>query len=426
MTGRRPNDPLRSLLAEAGWTGGALAAAVNTIGAEAGLRLGYDRTSVAHWLSGSRPRSPVPDLVAEAFSRRLGREIPVALTGLAGRTESVSPSLMVEPKRIYRLAELDVPSLTELALPAQRDGVGRVGRAEAAAAASMIEVFSDTDVTFGGGTGRTALAGYLAHTIAPWLRADAVPAVRHELLHAASLLTYLNGFMCFDDELHGAAQGYYLASARLAAQAADATGYAVALRALSVQALMLGHHRHAVHLAEAAVAAAAPTASPRTRAFLHGQLAVACAASGDRQAAVTQLGIAENRLAAAHSADVAIGGYHEASLAHQHAAVAASLGDRQAAIRALKSSIFHRPATERRSRAITLARLAELQLSIGQLDQACDTWHRFLDDYPQLRSRRADTALATLRAQIRPHQKNPSARVLGQRAALVLSARRTP
>ncbi|SDY47907.1 hypothetical protein SAMN05421504_105677 [Amycolatopsis xylanica] len=426
MTGRRPNDPLRTLLTEAGWTGGALAAAVNAIGGEAGLRLSYDRTSVAHWLSGSRPRSPVPDLVAEAFTRRLGREIPVALTGMTGNGAAATPSLLVEPDRIYRLAELDVPSLAELAVPAQRDGIGRVGRTEAASAASMIEVFSDADVTFGGGRGRTALAGYLAYTIAPWLRADAAPAVRHELLRSASLLTYLNGFMCFDDELHGAAQSYYLASARLAAQAADATGYAVALRALSVQARALGHHRNAVHLAEAAVAAAAPTASPRTRAFLHGQLAVACAAAGDRQAAITQLGVAENRLAAAQSADLAIGGYHEASLAHQHAAVAASLGDRQAAIRALKSSIFHRPAAERRSRAITLARLAELQLAAGQLDQACDTWHRFLDDYPHLRSRRADTALATLRAQVRPHQKNPSARLLGQRAALVLNARRTP
>ncbi|MCI2415822.1 hypothetical protein MOQ72_00160 [Saccharopolyspora sp. K220] len=92
-------------------------------------------------------------------------------------------------------------------------------------------------------------------------------------------------------------------------------------------------------------------------------------------------------------------------------------GDRPAAIAALRTSVRHRPNCERRSRAITLARLAELQLADGQLERACDTWHQFLDDYPYLSSRPADAALAALRSCVRPFAANPVAGVLLHRAA---------
>jgi len=101
-----------------------------------------------------------------------------------------------------------------------------------------------------------------------------------------------------------------------------------------------------------------------------------------------------------------IGCCHAASLAHQQAAVRAKLGDRGGAIQALTVSVRHRPARERRSRAITLARLAELQLDEGDLEAACGTWQRFLQDYPHLRSRRVSRAFATMRACLRPHENS--------------------
>lgn len=149
-----------------------------------------------------------------------------------------------------------------------------------------------------------------------------------------------------------------------------------------------------------------------------GQLAVAHAVTGDRHGALTQLLAAERLLEHATSTLPAstVGAYHPASLAHQRAVVTACLGDRRTAIAALKTSIRHRPETERRSRAITLARLAELQLDHGHLEAACRTWHQFLDDYRALRSRRADKALAILIARTRPLQGNPAARALRHRA----------
>jgi hypothetical protein len=144
---------------------------------------------------------------------------------------------------------------------------------------------------------------------------------------------------------------------------------------------------------------------------------VARAADGDRTGALAGLANAERSLDQATSASALTGAYHVASLAHQQAVVQNLLGDRRGAINALDVSIRHRPADERRSRAITLAFLADLQLSAGYLDEAVSTWHLFLDDYPHLDSGRATTALRLLRSRIRPLAKNSAARTLLQRAS---------
>lgn len=65
MPRRARNERLRALLTTAQWSYDNLARTVNMAGAESGLRLRYDRTAVAHWLSGSCPRAEVVTLVAE-------------------------------------------------------------------------------------------------------------------------------------------------------------------------------------------------------------------------------------------------------------------------------------------------------------------------------------------------------------------------
>ncbi|MFE2284488.1 hypothetical protein ACFXDJ_09970 [Streptomyces sp. NPDC059443] len=81
MTPRRANERLAGLLAEAGWNGAELARGVNALGTLHGLALRYDRTAVAHWLSGTRPRRPVPELIAAALTDRCGRFVTVEEAG---------------------------------------------------------------------------------------------------------------------------------------------------------------------------------------------------------------------------------------------------------------------------------------------------------------------------------------------------------
>jgi tetratricopeptide (TPR) repeat protein/transcriptional regulator with XRE-family HTH domain len=434
---RAPNQSLRELLGEAGWTGQALASAVNDLGVETGLRLHYDRTTVAHWLSGSRPRPPVPELVAEALSRKLRRRIPVSATGLAPPADDDLASwwgqAAVErlvrlagegpgsPGAVYSLAALSVPTFSALVAHRSASGVESsataVGPQEVSSATAMLDMFAVVDVAFGGGRAHPALSAYLRSTVAPWLQANTSPTVHRDLLVAAARLSYLCGFTCFDEELHGVAQRYYLTGLRLAAEAGDSTDYAILLCGLSAQAHHLGHRQQARDLAQSAVRTAGTRAPAQTRAFLLGQLAVTTAAGGDQHAAVVHLRAAESLLEQADGTNTAIAVYHQATLYHQHAEVWAHGGDRRAAIEALSQSLRHRPADERRARAITLAWLGELQLADGHLEQACDTWQQFLDDYPRLSSARVNTALATLRSRIRPFSNHPIAHALNQRAA---------
>ncbi|MFG2004897.1 tol-pal system YbgF family protein [Spirillospora sp. NPDC048911] len=301
--------------------------------------------------------------------------------------------------------------------------IPRPGPGQVATIESMVQVFSDSDTTFGGGRARAALMAYLASDIAPWLRASIDRRLRRRLLSAATELTYLAGFMCFDDECHGLAQRYYRAALEMATANRDPAAYAVTLRAMSVQARALGHRRHAEHLAEVAVATSRGAARPVHQAFFWGQLAVATAAADNPRGAVSALSAAERHLDQATSSvtasadEAAMGGYHPAALLHQEAAVRALLGDGKGAITALSASIRHRPLSERRSRAILHARLAELHLDQGHLEPAIAAWQTFLADYPQLSSGRACTALDIMRSRLRPHGAHPAIRQLLARAA---------
>ncbi|MFE4264295.1 hypothetical protein [Streptomyces sp. NPDC056883] len=96
MSGQRvANAWLGDLLAEAGWSGAELARAVNALGTLHGLALRYDRTAVAHWLSGTRPRRPVPELIAAALTERCGRLVTVAEAGLGA--SSTGPGVRTDP-----------------------------------------------------------------------------------------------------------------------------------------------------------------------------------------------------------------------------------------------------------------------------------------------------------------------------------------
>jgi len=433
---RRPNERLRALMAEARLTGQELAGLVNRAGAEAGFRMHYDRTSVSHWLAGTHPRSPVPELLAEVISRALNRPVSLAEAGLrvAGPTAGdhlAGPDPLAELSALwqarvrragvpYSLSALNVPSWPPL-VPAQprtaHDAPPPTAMEVVETAESLARVFSDCDRTLGGGSVRRALGGYLSHDLVPRMRDPGSPAVGRRLHAVGGRLAYLCGFMCFDDELHGLAQRHYRVALSLAAEIDDQAGYAITLREMSVQARLLGHHDEAVRLAEAAVITG-KAVDPVRRAFLHGQLAVALAAVGDRARAMTSLAASERFLERATSTSAPLtGAYHLASLAHQEAAVRNLLGDTQRAASALALSIRYRPDSERRARAITLARLAELQLGHGHLDEAVSTWHKFLGDYPYLSSGRADTALAAMRALLRPHTRHAGVTALLRRAA---------
>ncbi|MFT2019271.1 regulator [Streptomyces sp. 796.1] len=77
-----PNRQLAALISEAGFSHAGLARRVDQLGLEHGLDLRYDKTSVTRWLRGQQPRGTTPALIAEVFTRRLGRRLSAQDLGL--------------------------------------------------------------------------------------------------------------------------------------------------------------------------------------------------------------------------------------------------------------------------------------------------------------------------------------------------------
>lgn len=73
---------MAALIEEAGFSHAGLARRVDQLGLEHGLDLRYDKTSVTRWLRGQQPRGATPALIAEVFTRRLGRRLTAQDLGL--------------------------------------------------------------------------------------------------------------------------------------------------------------------------------------------------------------------------------------------------------------------------------------------------------------------------------------------------------
>jgi hypothetical protein len=100
---RTPNRQLAALITEAGFSHAGLARRVDQLGLEHGLDLRYDKTSVTRWLRGQQPRGTTPALIAEVFTRRLGRRLTAQDLGLdacapvyAGLEFAASPAEAVD------------------------------------------------------------------------------------------------------------------------------------------------------------------------------------------------------------------------------------------------------------------------------------------------------------------------------------------
>jgi tetratricopeptide (TPR) repeat protein len=433
VTARTPqrNEALRALIEEANWTNHNFASSVNRVAAETGVVLHYDRTAVSHWLSGSCPRPSVRAIIAEALSRRLRRPVLVSDTGLGDTCGVPLPSVggVTGVVAVLQLAKADLDPTkrtvlrtlpycldrTVLSGPSDPQPAGtspaHVNGVHLDAIRTMTTAFAAADALFGGGHARSALTAYLATDVVPWLQAHAARDMGRQLLSAIATLTHLNGFMCFDNLHHGLAQRYYQVAQRLALEADDPTTHATVLRVMSMQAGFLGYHQHAISLAECAVTQAGTATAPAVRAAVLAQTAVAHAAASHRHEALSYLRAAEKCIFGATAASV---NGDAADLAHYTGRVLADLGDLTGAEDALRQSLRLRPDTERRSRMLTIHRLAGVQLRRGLLDDACANWRHFLADYPSVHSARTECALFAMRMQLLPHARNTIVRTILQ------------
>ncbi|MER6528875.1 hypothetical protein [Streptomyces sp. NPDC001508] len=249
------------------------------------------------------------------------------------------------------------------------------------------------------------------------LASSASTPVRRDLLAACAELTHLLAQMTDDAGHPGLAQRYFHTALGLAGKAGHRTLYAITLRAMSTQALRRHHHAYAAELAEGAVRTAGTNAGHAVMAFLLSQRAVTRSHRGDQRLALKDLTDAETRHGQATSPSGPFTGYPRAGLDYQRAQALLHLGRHADAVVALQDCLRHRPPAHRRSHALTQARLAEMLLASGHVEQACVHWNLFLDHYPHIRSHHMDQAFAGLRSALRPHKRQRRVAGLWERAA---------
>ncbi|MBT2423932.1 regulator [Streptomyces sp. ISL-22] len=364
---RTPNRQLAALIAEAGFSNAGLARRVDQLGLEHGLDLRYDKTSVTRWLRGQQPRGTTPALIAEVFTRRLGRRLTAQDLGLdacapvyAGlefaatpeeavdivsglwrkdsgshaelRKIAFTPAGLVVPSRDWLIGRADekvargepiarVPSQGRPAAPkfsvapeqggpsarqrgqAERGPGQRVTGGDIAALRSVGELFRSLDDMYGGGHARQALVRYLEHECEPMLRGTYGEQTGRRLFAAAADLTRLAGWTSYDIAAHGLAQRYFVQALRLAQAAGDRAYGSYVLVTMSRQAVYLGHGREAVQLARVAQQGVGTSAPPVVQALLHACEARGHGVLGEVRACTASLVRAERALEAARPGD---------------------------------------------------------------------------------------------------------------------------
>lgn len=120
---RGPNEKLGTVLALAGISNAGLARRVNDLGAQRGLTLRYDKTSVARWVSkGMVPQGAAPHLIAAAIGQKLGRPVPLHEIGLADADPA--PEVGLAFPRDVGAAVKSATELYRLDLAGRRTGGG--------------------------------------------------------------------------------------------------------------------------------------------------------------------------------------------------------------------------------------------------------------------------------------------------------------
>ncbi|OMI39198.1 MFS transporter [Streptomyces sparsogenes] len=470
---RGPNEKLGTVLALAGISNAGLARRVNDLGAQRGLTLRYDKTSVARWVSkGMVPQGAAPHLIAAAIGSKLGRPVPLHEIGLADADPAPEVGLAF-PRDVGQavrsateLYRLDLAgrrggggiwhslagsfAVSAYATPASRwlitpadptvareprdaevgggvDGLPqRVGHSDVTKLREAAEDARRWDSKYGGGDWRSSM-------VPECLRVDAAPLllgsysdeVGRSLFGATAELTRLAGWMAFDTGQQEAAQRYYIQALRLARAAADVPLGGYVLASMSLQATYRGFADEGVDLAQAAVERNRGLATARTMSFFRLVEARAQAKAGDGPACGAALKSAEGWLERSRSGDPDpswLDFYSHERFAADAAECYRDLRlPRQ--VRRFTEQALARPTEEFvRSHGLRLVVSAVAELESGNLDAACAAGTRAVEVANRISSARTTEYVRDLMHRLEAYRDEPRVAELRERARPLLMA----
>ncbi|GGS59798.1 MULTISPECIES: MFS transporter [Streptomyces] len=467
---RGPNEKLGTVLALAGISNAGLARRVNDLGAQRGLTLRYDKTSVARWVSkGMVPQGAAPHLIAAAIGQKLGRPVPLHEIGLADADPAPEVGLafprdvgqaVKSATELYRLdlagrragsggiwqslagsfavSAYATPASRWLITPADSSVAREAGSAEGSGAPIKVghsdvqklrEAAEDArrwDSKYGGGDWRSSMVPEcLRVEAAPLLLGSYSDEVGRALFGASAELTRLAGWMAFDTGQQEAAQRYYIQALRLARAAADVPLGGYVLASMSLQATYRGFGDEGVDLAQAALERNRGLATARTMSFFRLVEARAHARAGDAQAAGAALKAAEGWLERSRPGDNDpswLGFYGYDRFAADAAECYRDLkAPRQ--VRRFTEQALSKPTEEFvRSHGLRLVVSAVAELESGNLDAACEQGVRAVEVAGRISSARTTEYVKDLLHRLEPYGDEPRVVELRERARPLLMA----
>ena len=466
---RGPNEKLGAVLALAGISNAGLARRVNDLGAQRGLTLRYDKTSVARWVSkGMVPQGAAPHLIAAAIGQKLGRPVPLHEIGLADADPAPEVGLAF-PRDVGQavrsatdLYRLDLAgrrtgggiwqslagsfAVSAYATPASRwlitpadssvarevspnDGSGaplKVGHSDVLKLREAAEDARRWDSKYGGGDWRSSMVPEcLRVEAAPLLLGSYSDEVGRALFGASAELTRLAGWMAFDTGQQEAAQRYYIQALRLARAAADVPLGGYVLASMSLQATYRGFGDEGVDLAQAALERNRGLATARTMSFFRLVEARAHARASDAQAAGAALKAAEGWLERARDGDNDpswLGFYGYDRFAADAAECYRDLkAPRQ--VRRFTEQALSKPTEEFvRSHGLRLVVSAVAELESGNLDACCAAGVKAVEVANRISSARTTEYVRDLLHRLEPYNDEPRVLELRERARPLLAA----
>jgi tetratricopeptide (TPR) repeat protein len=464
---RGPNEKLGSLLALAGISNAGLARRVNDLGAQRGLTLRYDKTSVARWVTkGMVPQGAAPHLIAAAIGSKLGRPVPLHEIGLAdadpapevglafprdvseavksatdlwrldlggrrgpggsGIWQSLAGSFAVSAYVTPASRWLITPADATVARPDPAPGSTHVGHTDVTKLREAAEDARRWDSKYGGGDWRSGMVPEcLRVEAAPLLLGSYSDEVGRSLFGATAELTRLAGWMAFDTGQQEAAQRYYIQALRLARAAADVPLGGYVLASMSLQATYRNFADEGVDLAQAALERNRGLATARTMSFFHLVEARAHAKAGEAAACGASLAAAEAMLERAREGDPDpswLGFYSYDRLAADAAECYRDLRiPRQ--VQRFTEAALARPTEEFvRSHGLRLVVSAVAELESGNLDAACAAGVKAVEVAGRISSARTTEYVRDLLHRLEPYNDEPRVLELRERARPLLAA----
>lgn len=449
ISNRPANHRLIYWQQRAGFNNTRLAAAIREHAGTRGHRhVQPDARRVRAWRQGELPRDPVPGLILEIFSERIGTPLTLSDIGLDGhglgrvrwdgpwrviqtvadlitfargdlmlsrRNAELMPQDLFQGRDLLSIVQSWTTTAADSSGIGVRRGHKRISDQDVAQIRGVTDTFRSLDNAYGGGLTREAVIGQLILTASLVEDMSYSEKVGRQLITGMGDLATVAGWMCHDVSMHAAAQRYFLLALQAAKEADNPNLGAHVLSCMARQAGHLGRPEDALELIHLARYGARHTATPTVDALLHslearyyammGRLKDFERAAGQAEAAFADRNPAQDPAWVAY---FDIGEYYATlGICYQIAARTSASGHARRAIDMIGCALVRRDPSRVRSCAFDHLGLARAYIAAGELEPARAEGMTALELADKVSSTRVRDRLHELLCETTPYADEP-------------------